>query len=228
MRRGLLASVADRASHFQKSQKLIDRVAKSPFIENDKRTRGQSLITESRLRRAEGKTREAVDAAHRALEFAEASGLGRVDCLITLGEAKLEAGDASGAIDYFERAMGYGRLNRKLLAVGHLHLSRAYLKAGKPSQALEHFHSWQETQPGRENAFIRTLAESIELEVARLTADFTVPRGVPDLTAEIQINRLRKWLAQIALQRESDNYSRASQLLKISESTVKTWLQSSR
>lgn len=123
--------------------------------------------------------------------------------------------------------MQFGSSNRKIFAACHLHLSRTYFKDNQPSKARYHFDIWDST--GRrafENAFIRELSAEVEASLKWIELDFIISAKEPDLTADKHIDRLRGWLARLALSKTADDNSKeAAFMLGVSDSTLANWLR---
>ena len=187
------------------------------------RTKANALIIESRILRARGKHQAARDEARKAKGSAGALTFSRIDACITIGEAAYDLGEYRESIEAFEEALVLGRNSHRITAVCHLHLSRTYLKDGKPSKAADHFSKWKVLEPDIENAFITALSNRVH-EMLRPEGDFHISHAVLDLNAKTHVYELHHWLAVNAMRRAGDDYLLAGALLGVAKETVRLWL----
>jgi tetratricopeptide (TPR) repeat protein len=216
----------NRTGHLETALSYARRVRTSDHAEFDKRTRCKTHILESRIQREKGNLAEALHSAEAALADGGSLEFSRVDCWLTLGEAKYYMNDYPGAIEAFDKALEFGHTNRKVFAVCHLHLSRTYLKNNEPSKASAHFNTWKDTRRALENAFVRGLVSEVTKSLEAMTKDFTINENDPELNADVHIKALRRWLANAALRASNDNYKKAAQTLGVqAEATIRNWLK---
>jgi hypothetical protein len=222
-----VSSGQTRDQHLKLALAFTQKVKESEYASRiDQKTYCHSFIMESRIHREAGLHKEALTSAMKALEVGKGMAFSRIDCLITLGEAKYFMEDYSGAVEEFTQGLQDGHANRKIFAVCHLHLSRTHLRWKQPAKASFHYEAWKETSRGLENAFIRRMVNEIKNELDQLSKGFSIPEDTPDLTSKVHLTALRHWLANSALFRAKDNYKVAADLLAVhSETTVKNWLE---
>ncbi len=245
LRRGKASDMqTERDRYFGLAVDLATAVRVSAHAQSDRRTlcRAHIIVSRVHLAAADDARRRTSDvsfdvetvlrveqalalaSANAAKDVGESLEFSRIDCWITLGEVHYSKGQYRDAIDAFERALEFGKSNRKIFAVCHLHLARTYLKAKHPHRAQQHFATWDDTKRARENVFIQNLSEEIRKELEGLKY-FTVPQDIEDLSAKNRLKAYRNWLATTAMARSGDNYTRASGLLKVTEPTLREWLK---
>lgn len=193
---------------------------------SDKRTYCNGLITASRILRELGKYRAALKAAEKATEFGTEGRFSRIDCWIALGEGHYHCGDYPKALEQFRNARDDKRAqtNPKVVAVCDLHLARCHLALGEVDRAQEILAIWKTSGfIGRDNAFVRNLADELEQRLTHERAPFSIP-GNADLAADWFVE-LRYWLASTALKRVNGRREEAAKEIRKSVKTLTNWLE---
>ena len=215
-----------------RAEKYIHEVKTFP----DLRWESNALINESRLFRALGDFKAAEGSARDALRLGGKQRFVRIDALIALGEARLGLNEIDEACKNFTDALMEGVDNRKVQAVCHLHLARAYLLKGDHGLALRHRTEAARDVAHVDNVFVHDLAEAIEslieqeagVEAAASMikqttgADFYIPFSAAELNPWELERRLHVFLAKWAKHKAgSDN--EPWKLLGISKQTFYNW-----
>jgi len=203
---------------------MVKAAAKSP--ETERQNYCTALITESRIELDRGNPSNALALANEAMD----KGLGiepiRIDACIGVGEAYVAAGAYGKAISFFLEALERGQHNRKDSAACHLHLCHAYLMDHQPAKAREHFTVWESAKAGIENAFISDLAEKVRKMLYHKFRAFRITRSEVERRGDnkYHLNKLRRWLAETALDLDHDDRARAAHRLGIEPRTLAEWL----
>lgn len=212
-----------------KAQQFLEIVKSSDYTQKkDKRTYCNAFITESRIHRERGDKAASLKAAENAKSVGGDIKFTRIDCQITMGEAKFWSGDYAGATNEFLRGLDWGRNSQKILAVCHLHLARAYYMNKEYSKALEHFRTWENSHLGLENAFIRKLQLSVRTLLEQVFKDFTISFGQLRLPGRTYLDGLRRWLADTAAAQTNGDLKAAAALLGIAYNAYVNWQRKPR
>jgi len=198
------------------AQRYINEVKRS----SDVRWECNALITESRLLRAMGEFQAAEESAMKALELGGKQRFIRIDAHIACGEARLELNRIDEACQDFTIAQGEGLDNRKVQAVCHLHLARAYARKGDQNRALHHHEEATRNVAHVDNAFVQSLAKTVDRLIER--DDFYIPFSSQKLQPWLWEKRLHGFLADWAKHRAGIE-GEPWKLLGISKQTFYNW-----
>ena len=208
-----------REHYLREAARYVDRVkqeAKKSKAET--RTSWMATITEARILRERGDCEGALKLTNDAREKGGHMKFTLIDACIGFGEAAmgLKPPNPRAAIEAFEEALRVGGNNRKVEAVCHLHLCRAYLEDNRPSKAMEHFKLWELLEPNIENAFIADFGvKTRKLVTHSFQPFFQSKDDLGQRPAFVQINAFRKWLAETAMALRDDDADGAASLLSI-------------
>jgi len=197
-------------------------------LPSESRTFWMARIVEARVARARGDYEQALTIAKEAREKNSDMKFTLIDACIGFGEAAmgLSPPNYRAAIDAFSEALRVGGSSRKIAAVCHLHLCRAYLADNQVSNAREQFALWEPLAPNIENAFIDHLGLKTRERLNVTFPPFTLSKDDllkrPSYT--LHLNALRKWLAETAVAHTGD-LNEAGKLLQVHADSVKTWLK---
>ena len=202
----------------QKAEHYINEVKKF----SDIRWMCNALVTESRLLRATGNFQGAEETAREAFNLGSDQRFVKIDSLIARGEARLELNKVDEACQDFMTAQSEGLDNRKVQAVCHLHLTRAYLQKGDHSLALRH-HAEATRHVGHvDNAFVRQLAQTVDRMIERATgADFYIPFSTLELDPWEMEQKLRAFFTKWAKHKSAEN--EPWKVLRVSKQTFYNW-----
>ena len=207
------------------AEAFLKKVTASKTKHGEKRTQVAALIITSRILRERQQHSAALEVAYKARNVAGRLRFSQIDSCITVGEAAYELGEYDEAIEAFKEALHLGRGSRKIEAVCHLHLSRAYLGNTEPAQSADHFKQWEALEPDIDNAFLVDLGNRVRSQLTPVFGDFRVPSTIGDLNSKQHVEHLHYWLAVTALQRTKDDRRRAADLLDIGVAALGLWLK---
>jgi len=201
------------------ARKYINEVSES----RDRRWQCNALVTESRLFRALGQYKEAEESATKALHLGEDQRFIRIDAGIARGEARLELNKINDACKDFTGALSDGLDNRKVQAVCHLHLARAYLLKHEHALALRHKDEANQHVGHVDNAFVRNLADTVETTIKTSAGtDLYVSISQTTMDPWEQEAKLHGFLTEWA-RRQPGNENEPWKVLGISKQTFYNW-----
>jgi tetratricopeptide (TPR) repeat protein len=233
LRLAMVGPKAEQEERLRRAETYLRLVKESTAkVPREVRSYWMARITEARILRARGSPRDyagAFEITKEAREKNAGSKFTLIEACIGQGEAALGLGppNYTVAIEAFEQALRIGGGSRKIAAVCHLHLCRAFLEDNQPSKAREQFALWEPLEPSVENAFIAYLGARMRERLNRTFPPFGISKA--DLLrrrdADAHLNALRKWLAETAVAHFDGDLGRAAQLLGKGPDALKLWLK---
>jgi tetratricopeptide (TPR) repeat protein len=224
LRRALVGPPSEREQQFMEAERYLNRIEKDAKPKQETNMYCAALITRARIKRERGDFAGALALAVNAKDLGGESKFTRIDACIGKGEAAFGLGNFQAALDEFQEALDVGGGSRKVVAVCHLHLSRAYLASNQPLSALTHFNLWQASEDGFDNVFLADLAAKVRRSLSNVFPDFKISKNDVRTSTE-HLNSLRSWLAETAVALENGDEDRASRRLGINKATLKGWLR---
>lgn len=211
-----------RGESLRAARQYVDEVALYARARNDISFACNALIMGSRIDRWEGKPFSAQEKAGEALTIGHERIVIRVDALIARGEARVDLGYISDAINDFDAALRSGFDNLKVRAVCHLHLANAFLQQNDIRRSHQHLDHWKELKPVLQNAFARHLELKVTTAWKSTTKDFIVRwETIGHEPAQLE-TKLHGFLTAWA-KANSKSDEQAAALLKISKQTFYNW-----
>jgi hypothetical protein len=165
----------------------------------------------------------AEEAAIQALKVGGVQRFVKIDALIACGEARLELNRMDDACKDFLAAQREALDNRKVQAVCHLHLARAYLQKDNHSLALRHQAESTRYLSHVDNAFIAQLAQTVESMIEKAAgSDFYIPFSTSELDPWEVEQKLRGFLTKWAQHKAGGEYE-PWKVLGVSKQTFYNW-----
>ena len=207
----------------KEARRYIKEVKDFATSHSDIRWECNALIAKSRLLRLLGKYRAAEEIATKALDTGGEQRFLRIDALIARGEARYELREFDVACEDFNRAQADSLDNRKVQAVCHLHLCRAYVQKGDHRRALRHRDEAARNLEYVDNKFVRDLDQKVESMIEKTTGDdFRIRFSESAVNPRKLEKELHGFLARWA-KHQAGTDSEPWKLLGVSKQTFYTW-----